>query len=512
MSGIDPLVALLSNATVAAAEAAFIEAALDLGVSGDVLQAQISVGERIAGTILPPQNGQDFIEILGVPVAAHLPPDVRPGERLALQITAITENKIVVRNLGPEDPQNPMPPRTLELAQPSVPRQTAAPATPSNTPQTPASPAREALIAASVRNAIVAKTMQLQQPQQHSLAQRASAAVQRVVRTAGDLLKAVRVPDTAFTRTAAAIAPQAPARLPAVLQRLEASLPRESQDPRIPTLRTLIAFTARMNPANEETLATQISAYVSHVVEGAEPKVQQLLQAHVAAERPAPQPAPPQNDVPMRAVLQPPQTHNRVETPSVPSQSRSIAQAHVAERSAAVQHELKSLVLSLLREPPAERAPSLTQALNETLITLTGTQLNVLSSHAQDPAAISFTIPLYYHAEGKPSQIRISRDAESRAPLTADSFHIAFVLDTAHLGTVAIDLESTGRSVKVNVKTHEVSAARRFSDSLDSLRERLERLRYRVVSTGARALTGAAPAPTVQTADSVPESGVDLHA
>jgi hypothetical protein len=536
MSGLDPLaLAGLANNVVAAAELAFIEAALDLGVSADVLHAQLSVGDFLTATVLPAQNGHDVLEIFGRPVAAQLPPDVRPGETLVLQITGFSGNRIVVRNMGPHDPENPVRTVTLQLPPaatrtqteseplPPAPQQTAAP----QASRTPLSPPREVLLAASIRPALTTAVQQTV----HA-AQQAANAVQRAVRSAGDVLKAIRVPDTPFTRTAAAIAPQAPARLPTVLQRLEAALPRESEDPRIATLRTLIAFTARMNPANEETLPAQLAAYVSHVIEGSETKLQQLLQAHVESDAAMPKPQPvveapvqqtgapqAQPAEPQAMQAQSTQTQSTQTPPpqAAPVEARRtmhLSQARVVERAQAAQHDLKSVVLSLLRDPQIVRTPTLSQALNETLITLTGTQLNVLSANAQDPATVSFAIPLFYHEGGKPAYLRIGRDSQSRgAKLDADNFHVAFVLDTAHLGTVAIDLESTGRAVKVHVKTERAAAASRFADSLNSLRSRLEQLRYRVTSAAAQAMKKeAAPITAMKHMQKHAAKGLDLRA
>jgi hypothetical protein len=306
-------------------------------------------------------------------------------------------------------------------------------------PQTPAAATLPTAVRAQVQNAV-------------------RQIAQQTVRTVSELLKGVRVPDTPFTRTAAAIAPQAPSRIASVLQRLEAALPKEPADPRVATLRTLIAFTARIDPASEETLPAQIASYVSNVVEGAEPKLQQMLTALAKA-------------------------------PTHVVQHTVVAQARAAERSAAIDHDLKSVVLSLLRDPGATRTPALTQALNETLLTLTGTQFNALSNQAQNPGTLSLTLPVFYRDGGKPAQIRISADGQSRSKkMDADNFHVAFVLDTAHLGTVAIDLQTVGRAVNVDVKTEGRSAASRFSETLDSLRTRLESLRYRVWSATAAAL------------------------
>lgn len=551
MSGIDPLLAM--SARVAAAEAALLEAAINLGASAEILQAQISIGDVLAAKVLPPQNGQDFIELLGQRVAAQLPPGVHPGETLLLQVTGFAGQQIYVRNLGTPDPQNPLPvsdavlqPAQSQSPQTAQPAQEAQQAQQAPSQQPAVSPPRAVFVAASVRPAAPPQpVVQTQAPQQsptpvHGVEARIAAAqaakpaptqpaplpqaqrtlpplipqrevsahvavvknaVQRAVQTVSEFLRAARLPDTPFTRMAATIAQHAPERLPSVLQRLEATLPRAAQDERIPTLRTLIAFTSRLNPTNAETLRAQISAYVSNVVEGVEAKVAQLLQAHTQTAQPV-------QTASEQAVAQQPQhqTQDAVQLPP------TLAQARAAERAAAISHDLKGIVLSLLRDPPAERTPAMTQALTETLITLTGVQVNALSSNQQTPGTINLTLPVYYHEGGKPAQIRISRDAESRAgKMDADNFHVAFVLDTANLGTVAIDLQTTGRTVKIDVKTESSSAAHRFSDTLSALRARLEDLRYRVASTVASALKNDTVQPPGE-ARAEKKRGLDLQA
>jgi hypothetical protein len=572
MSATDPLAAAIS-ARVAAAEAAMLDAAITIGVSAEVLQAQISTGDVLAATILPPQNGQDLIEILGQRVAAQLPPGVYPGETLLLQVTGFSGTQIYVRNLGAPDPGNPVPvidgastQRESEAAP-----QTAVLTTVRTTPPAPPmSPPREVFVAASVRQVPVQAASEPQAPPaaavvrgveariaaaqaanapsapmqakplppipartagaMHAVAQAVTKAiapsgtaaaqtVQRAVQTVSEFLRAARLPDTPFTRTAAAIAPQAPQRLPSVLQRLETALPRTSDDARIATLRTLIGFTSRLHPANAETLRAQISAYVSNVVEGVEVKLAQLLQAHAQSADPTLPARAPEQTLPAASPsdAQAPQQQVQMQQAAQPQPQLppSLAQARAAERAAAVDHDLKSIVLSLLRDPPSARTPAMTQALTETLITLTGTQVNALSSTQQNPGTLTLTLPVYYHEGGKPAQIRISPDAQSRAAkMDADNFHVAFVLDTANLGTVAIDLQTAGRTVKLDVKTESGRAAERFADSLSSLRARLEDLRYRVASAAASALPVPAKAKNGDGKAETSENkrGLDLRA
>jgi hypothetical protein len=576
--GTDPLAAI--SAQVAAADAAMLEAAINLGVSAELLQTQIATGDILAAQILPPQNGQDYIQIAGQRVAAQLPPGVNPGQTLLLQVTGFAGTQIYVRNLGTQDPSNPIPVnepvftavRTsgtqtqnsqMQTVQTGQAASQQPPPPPSRIP--PTSPPREVFVAASVRQAPAPQSPAAQQsavtqtppqpaptPQVRGVEARIAAAqaaraapaagrlpekapaaplipprspaaqappqsgaprniVQRIVHTVSEFLRAARLPDTAFTRTAATIAPHAAERLPSVLQWLEATLPRETQDARIPTLRTLIAFTARLNPANAETLRAQISAYVSNVIEGVEAKVAQLLQAHVEAGA---QPHAGQASQTQK-MLQP-------ELPAAPGNTAplppALAQARVAERSAAIAYDLKSVVLSLLRDPLAQRTPAMTQALSEALITLTGVQVNALSANQQNPGTLTLTLPVYYHEGGKPAQLRISREGHSNGGkrMDSDNFHVAFVLDTANLGTVAVDLQSTGRAVKIEVKTETKPAAQRFSDTMDSLRTRLEDLRYRVASVAASALPPRAPAknepPVNEPAPALATNALDLRA
>lgn len=326
-------------------------------------------------------------------------------------------------------------------------------------------------------------------PQAAARVAQATAAVGRVF---NDLLAALGVPQTTVTRAAAALAPQAPARLPAVLERLGQVLPEDSSDPRIPTLRTIIGFIARLEPANEETLPAQISAYVSHVVQGSEPKLQQLLQVRSQSAQ-----------------------WTDAENPSMAQDA--LVQARAAERGAAMSYDLKSVVLSLLRDPPPGRTPALTAALGETLVTLTGVQLNTLSANAQNPNAIAFSLPLFFRDGGAAAEVRITRDGSSpRSALDADNFHIAFVLETANLGMVAVDMQTKGRSVNIGVKTQRESAIESFSSTLGALKARLEHLHYRVASAAA-ALASAPVASIAATArtgtqDRERPSNVDMQA
>ncbi|HWT07003.1 MAG TPA: hypothetical protein VN224_14665, partial [Xanthomonadales bacterium] len=265
-----------------------------------------------------------------------------------------------------------------------------------------------------------------------------------------------KLPVTPSTMSAATLALQRPDRLPAALAALEAALPAASDDAHVATLRTLLAFVGRIDPRSP-ALATQIAAYVEHVVDGAEPKLATLLAATREAARTAPQAAQP---------------------PPLPA-------AVVAERSAALSADLKQTLLAVAADPatPAALAPSLAGALTA----LTAVQVHAAQALAANPDGLSFSIPLTTQHGPANAQITVKRDApQSRGvPLDGENFRIAFVLDTAHFGTVAIDLVTVGRDVTVDVRTGSAPAMRAFRDQLGTLTARLESLRYRVASAGA---------------------------
>ena len=269
------------------------------------------------------------------------------------------------------------------------------------------------------------------------------------------LLRALKLPVTPSTTAAAALALQRPDRLPAALAALEAALPTASDDAHFATLRTLLPFVGHIDPRSP-ALATQIAAFVEHVVDGAEPKLATLL----AATREAAPTAAGSSQAPLPAAV-------------------------VAERSAALSADLKQTLLAVAADPatPAALAPSLVGALTA----LTAVQVHAAQALATNLDGLSFVIPLATQHGQANAQITVKRDAPQGrgVPLDGENFRIAFVLDTAHFGTVAIDLVTVGRDVTVDVRTSSPPAMRAFRDQLGTLTARLESLRYRVASAGA---------------------------
>jgi len=305
------------------------------------------------------------------------------------------------------------------------------------------------------------------------------------------LLRALRLPVTPSNVASATLALQRPERLPAALAALERALPRASDDPNVATLRTLLAFVGRVEPRSP-ALAAQIAAYVDHVVDGPEPKLATLLAASRAATPPASDGAP-----------------NAPPEPSPP-----LAAAVAAERAAAVGVDLKQTILALVADPatPHAMAPALAGALTA----ITAMQVGAAQALAAQPDGLAFTIPLTTPYGVANAHITVKRDApEGRGSgsLDPENFRIAFVLDTIHYGTVAIDLVTVGREVSIDVRTEAAPAMRVFRDALGGLTTRLESLRYRVASAGASlgtTSTVAVEAPPARPFD--PAAAVDRSA
>jgi hypothetical protein len=153
-------------------------------------------------------------------------------------------------------------------------------------------------------------------------------------------------------------------------------------------------------------------------------------------------------------------------------------------------YDVKSAILALIASPTSTEAPAIAGALRDALTATTALQLNVLNAQTTDPRAMTIPLPAYFYEGGEPVTMRIDRDApDGKNKMDADNFHIAFVLDTKTLGTVAIDLQTVGRAVSVDVKTQATPAADRFRATLGELRSRLEQVHYQVAAIGA----GVAP-------------------
>jgi hypothetical protein len=308
-------------------------------------------------------------------------------------------------------------------------------------------------------------------------------------------VRALNLPVTPTNIASARLAINTPQRLPAALATLESALPDGGNDPRVATLRTLTTWLGKIEPSSPQ-LASQISAFVDHVVGGNEPKLAQLLSAQLAAAE-EPEAAPPAAAGTANAGAAPGAAPLPVPTATLPV----IALAQIAERGAAVSFDLKSQLFSLINAPPAgaEEAGELVPAAASALTAVTAVQMNAAQAMNATPQTMSFTLPMWLGSSYAQARIAIDRDApeqDGNRALDGSNFHIAFVLDTKHLGTVTIDLQTVGRAFSLAVKAESELSAKRFGDSLDRLTNRLETLRYRVNSAEASVAARGSAATT----------------
>lgn len=274
-----------------------------------------------------------------------------------------------------------------------------------------------------------------------------------------------RLPQTPITVAAAKIASKAAAAVPRAFARLTALLAKSEVPTVAAPLRTLLPFLARIDPANARALSEQIAAYVENVVDGGESKVVALLDAYRSDDAP-----------------------------------------HVVAGRAAVDTDVKTALLALARDASGS-PPAQSLAVRETLIAVTASQIAALTSNAEDPNAMTFALPVFYREGGGAAQMRVARDAPERdGPLDAQNFRVRFVVDTAALGVLTIDLEAVDRSVRVGVATQRERQARRVDAMLPTLRASLEALQYRVASMRAEAPAPPPAAPAIESA------GLDLRA
>lgn len=308
------------------------------------------------------------------------------------------------------------------------------------------------------------------------------------------LLTRLRVPISVTTLAAARIGEAATRAVTAAFEHLDVLLAGQPNDETLLPLRSMLAFVARLDLRNPAVLPQQIAAYVSNVVTGAEAKIAQIVRVLGSLPDALPESsaaASPHETSPQSAV---PPLQSFAQPAASPELPPNIA-AQAAERDVALAHDLKSALLQFVTNPPAAASSQVVAAAREALAATTAVQLNALQAQNADPRAITIALPAYFHPEGTPTRLRIWKDAGDRKQtLDADNFHIAFVLDTASLGTVAIDVQTAGRSVNVDVKTQDSRAAERFRSSLGDLRGRLEQLHYRVASMAA-GLATRAPSP-----------------
>jgi hypothetical protein len=397
-----------------------------------------------AGPTVQPPTGTAGVPVRG-PVVDAGPPTSIEARLAASRATALPPEPAAVGETPPPAP--PAPPPLGRPAVPTVPTSRFVP--PITIGVRPVPTAVPATAAAAIAASTPPKAVGL------------SAYTEPVA-----LLRALRLPVTPSNVAAATLALDQPERLPQALAALENALPRASDDPHVATLRALLGFVGRIDPRSP-TLSAQIAAYVDHVVTGGEPKLALLLAATDAAE---PAAAP-------------------------------LAAAMAVERAAALDVDLKSTLLALAADTAAP-TPALGSAIAGALTALTAVQANAAQALAARPDGFAFMLPLATPNGTANASISVRGDGGSGRSGTIDNanFHIAFVLETANFGTVAIDLITVNREVSVDVRAEAAPAVRAFRDALGHLTNRLEALHYRVSSAEAKlastATIGVAAPPT----------------
>jgi hypothetical protein len=520
-----------------------------LAADAQALSALLVEGAVVSARVLPSNGLTDLLDIAGRRVAASLPPTVRPGDVVAVRVTGFDGGRILLQIVDPGAleasaatdvtsgaagsiappagafvaasirPATPLPPAagdataTMPIGAGVVTRSgpLGAYAPGSGRPVAPIPGQAGATVAVplsadldgpttietrlAAANAALAPSAavtpraaagRLAQPGAARFVAPPAIAPKAGFETAGSpatpratglsayaepaaLLRGLRLPVTPANLAAATLALDRPERLPAALAALERALPDASADPHVATLRALLPFVGRIEP-DSPVLATQIAAFVDHVVDGAEPKLATLLAASAASASPA-----------SAGAGSATQTVSVVEA-TVPA-------ALAAERAAALGSNLKQNVLALAAgtvdggAAPEPLGPALAGALTA----LTAVQTQAAQLLAGRPDGLAFTLPLTTPFGQQNARIAVQREAPQGrgAPLDGANFRIAFVLETAHYGTVALDLVTVGREVTVDVRAESALAVRAFRDALGGLTARLESLRYRVASAGA---------------------------
>ncbi len=316
------------------------------------------------------------------------------------------------------------------------------------------------------------------------------------------LLRGLRIALTPSNIASARTALEAPQRLPTALATLDRELATVA-DPRLATLRTLTGFLTRLEPQSP-LLATQLAAFVDHVVTGREAKLAGLLALPVArVDEHAEPPTPERGGVQAETRPAPAATARVAASAELPG----VAAGRAAALAVNLDYDLKTQLLAAAVAPDAGAAKSapLAAALTTVLTAITVLQLNAAAAVDTPPAGLAFVVPLALPDGFAQARVRIDRDGpDAKTSLDGDNFHIAFILETRHLGTIAIDLATVGRAVTVSVKTEADPARLQFGSAMGKLTQRLEQLSYRVAAAQA-----AVAAPPVREPVRQPEPEID---
>ena len=530
-----------------------------LAADARTLASLLAPGDVVAATVLPSNGLTDLLDVGGLRVAAALPPSLVPGEHISVMVTGFDGDRINLQIVpppadapapppsrrpstppvapagspslsraaqispapaGPPVPSVP-PLRGSAVAQPSDGSRTlearlaAANAAPPSSATAP--PVRSAALNANVRPAIAGPPGRLQpppriaarppiapRPNRPPLAARGAPEGQppaargiAAFREPTVLLRGLGLPVTPANLAAARSALDAPTKLAGTLAARDRALSARGT-PQTATLRTLTSFLSPLD-VRSPVFGTQIAAFVDHVVTGREVKLGQLLQSADAAATPA---ADGREEGSPHAPM--PRLERRISAPA-------LAAARAAVVRTGLDFDLKTQLLGAAERGAAASAPeSNADALNRAVIgaltAITAVQLHAAAALGANPDSFAFALPIALPGAVAQAHVRINRDAPGvkPAPLDGDNFQIAFVLETRHLGTVAIEMTTVGRAVTLSVKTEAATAARAFGSALPTLNVRLESLRYRIAKADAVVAPPAPLAPPEPAAHALP--------
>jgi len=346
------------------------------------------------------------------------------------------------------------------------------------------------------------------------------------------LLARLNLPATPALLAAARVAQNAPARLAALFARAQGALGRFVSQPAVSTVRSAMAFVTTLDPANAVALPQQLAAYVRTILGSTEGALSTLAESLAALDPAGSATGAAANAAPLAAPLAdaaassalPASAHiaAAMQRPGgiVAATAATVAspahEAAVVAAQNAVSQDIKSALIALARDPQSAAIPGAASALNDAVTAIAAAQVHLLAANAAaDPRTLVVPLPVFFREGGAATQLRVGRDAPgSKKAMNADNFMLGFLLDTKSLGTVAIEIETSGRAVSVKVKTERDGAANRFRDAFGVLRDRFEALRYRVATMQAAvAARSMPPASGKQQAEgAAPRSHLDAQA
>ncbi len=342
------------------------------------------------------------------------------------------------------------------------------------------------------------------------------------------LLARLNLPTTPALLAAARAAQNAPANLVSAFARAQNALARFASQPAVSTVRAAMAFVSSLDPANAVALPQQLAAYVRTILsstEGAlttlaenlatlEPNAAGTHAAGTLASTPEASSASPLPDA--ARVVAAMQRPGEVAAASLPTVASPAREAAVVAAQSVVNQDVKSALIALARDPQSAAIPGAASALGDAVTAIAAAQVHLLAANAAaDPRTLVVPLPVFFREGGAATQLRVGRDAPgSKNAMNADNFTLGFLLDTKTLGTVAIEIETSGRAVSVKVKTERDGAAKRFREGFDALRDRFEALRYRVATMHAAvAARSMPPGPGKTKAEgAAPRSHLDARA